>query len=832
MPTLPGRYYAPLAAAFIRGSLPAPTGQRALWECALEALGEEELAVLLDIGQAAGLRLEKFKRSLPLPRVKAVLGVLAGFHPHSLLDIGSGRGAFLWPLLDAWPRLPVTAVDAGPLRARDLGALQAGGLANLRGLRMDATALAFADRTFAVVTALEVLEHIPDWQRACAESRARGGAGGNHLRAIQARQQCRASAPAGVCAPVGLPHPSRCAARAAARCAESSHRYRQGERMSENLLYKYPRTHHLEGSNQQPGDEDLERIPFAQIRGRHVVVEEKLDGSNSGLSLSPDCRLQFQSRGHYLAGGGRSCTSPRSNSMVTLSLTCLSHCSVRVMCCMGSGFMPNTPSSTIASRIISLNSTSWTRTAGNFSTLRAGTPCWRRCARCSPRCRCSTPVCWSNTGNWWACRSFDREQPRGGRLPGRLRRRVRGSACPARLQRRQTDLSGQMEGLYIKVEHGGVATERYKWVRHSSCRWVFDAHSHWQDRPIVRNRVREPETPYDGPKKSFSAEKQSWLHGHASVQGIFSALACRRRCMETHTRMTCAALEELSGRQRLARVGCAKGAALGGTAARYRASPRRDERGRREDHFAAPRHNRRAPGTAALLELGLPPALRERACALIPASRTTAARLCRIIPLRGGHPRKLEDRQRADVLAGARGPGRAQRGRPPGGRGGARPLAAGMSRAKVLGDAFCLCLTACARAIFPRPPQCPVRVALSRRHPARAHACRPAGVRENHLGGAACNGRPIVELHPDSAKSWAFLHRRARRRHPRGRHPPSRAPGRRRGLPLRRRQPAPALRRRSTSSSTTAATSPCATSNHRLRPSTAMPPAPTRCPPE
>ena len=47
-----------------------------------------------------------------------VLGLLRGLLGASLelaaprlLDVGSGRGAFLWPLLDAFPRLRVTAID-------------------------------------------------------------------------------------------------------------------------------------------------------------------------------------------------------------------------------------------------------------------------------------------------------------------------------------------------------------------------------------------------------------------------------------------------------------------------------------------------------------------------------------------------------------------------------------------------------------------------------------------------------------------------------------------------------------------------------------------------
>ena len=43
-------------------------------------------------------------------------------------------------------------------------------------------------------------------------------------------------------------------------------------------LYKYPRAPHIEGSRLQPGDEDLESIPFDALRRRFLVVEEKVDG--------------------------------------------------------------------------------------------------------------------------------------------------------------------------------------------------------------------------------------------------------------------------------------------------------------------------------------------------------------------------------------------------------------------------------------------------------------------------------------------------------------------------------------------------------------------------
>src|SRR5512145_2697790 len=69
-------------------------------------------------------------------------------------------------------------------------------------------------------------------------------------------------------------------------------------------IYKYPRTRHIEGSGLQP-DDDPHVVPFAELKGRYLVVEEKMDGANCGISFDRSGRLQLQSRGHYLLGGPR-----------------------------------------------------------------------------------------------------------------------------------------------------------------------------------------------------------------------------------------------------------------------------------------------------------------------------------------------------------------------------------------------------------------------------------------------------------------------------------------------------------------------------------------------
>ncbi|VTU42779.1 MULTISPECIES: RNA ligase family protein [unclassified Variovorax] len=70
-------------------------------------------------------------------------------------------------------------------------------------------------------------------------------------------------------------------------------------------IHKYMRTPHLESSRLQVGDEGHGQVPYAQHKGKYIVLEEKLDGGNCGVSFSAAGELLLQSRGHYLTGGGR-----------------------------------------------------------------------------------------------------------------------------------------------------------------------------------------------------------------------------------------------------------------------------------------------------------------------------------------------------------------------------------------------------------------------------------------------------------------------------------------------------------------------------------------------
>ncbi len=153
------RYFLDLAAAFVRGKL----------GIAVDDSQDEQQ--LFEQGLAANLKLHKFKRTMELARVQRVFGILKGLQPETLLDVGSGRGAFLWPLLSEFPNLNVTSVDLRADRVADIEAVRIGGIDRLRGTVMDACNMSgFSDSQFDIVTLLEVLEHMPDPQKAISEA--------------------------------------------------------------------------------------------------------------------------------------------------------------------------------------------------------------------------------------------------------------------------------------------------------------------------------------------------------------------------------------------------------------------------------------------------------------------------------------------------------------------------------------------------------------------------------------------------------------------------------------------------------------------------------------
>jgi len=251
-------------------------------------------------------------------------------------------------------------------------------------------------------------------------------------------------------------------------------------------LRKYPRTQHLVGSRLQPGDEDLDAVPMTDLKDQHVVIEEKMDGANCGVSFGPDGALLLQSRGHYLLGGPR-------EKQFNLFKQWAGALTDRLLARLGDRFIlygewlyakhsvyyDALPDYFMEFDILDTDTDKFLDTPSRAELL-LGLPV--------------TPVKVLYAGEFPGeeiIRSFiGPSHFITADAPHRFREEVARLGWDVDRAIRQTDLSGQMEGLYIKTEKEGAVTGRYKFVRPEFLQTVV-ADGHWQDRPLIPSQLSD-----------------------------------------------------------------------------------------------------------------------------------------------------------------------------------------------------------------------------------------------------------------------------------------------------------------------------------------------------
>ena len=253
----------------------------------------------------------------------------------------------------------------------------------------------------------------------------------------------------------------------------------------EDIIIKYPRTPHIQGSRLQPGDEDLRQRPFSDIEGRHVVLEEKIDGANTAVSFTSDGELRLQSRGHFLTGGYRERHYNLLKQWGAVHkdrlYAVLGHRYVMYgewMYAKHTIYYDLLPHYFMEFDVLD-------RETGKF----LDTP--SRHELLSPLPVCSVPELSSGIfKNMEEILSF-----LGDSLyisedhVDHLREDAERLGLNADRVCRETDRSRTMEGIYIKVEENGEVVDRMKYVRASFLQTVEESQSHWLDRPIVPNRI-------------------------------------------------------------------------------------------------------------------------------------------------------------------------------------------------------------------------------------------------------------------------------------------------------------------------------------------------------
>jgi ubiquinone/menaquinone biosynthesis C-methylase UbiE len=111
----------------------------------------------------SGPKLYKTKEISVLPRITKTIGILKSFYPNTLLDVGTGRGVFIFELIKQLPHIDITCIDKSYYRTTQLQ------LNNIKAFQKNVLNIDFNDNQFDITACLEVLEHIDDYKKAFDE---------------------------------------------------------------------------------------------------------------------------------------------------------------------------------------------------------------------------------------------------------------------------------------------------------------------------------------------------------------------------------------------------------------------------------------------------------------------------------------------------------------------------------------------------------------------------------------------------------------------------------------------------------------------------------------
>jgi hypothetical protein len=223
-------------------------------------------------------------------------------------------------------------------------------------------------------------------------------------------------------------------------------------------------------------------VPLSELTGRHLVIEEKVDGANAAISFGSHGELHLQSRGHFLVGGARErhfalfkTWAHRHRAALFEQLRDRFVLYGEWLFAKHTVFYDALPHYFLEFDVLE-------RETGDF----LSTPRRRVLLRETP-VRSVPVLAEGELGDPDA-----RVRPslfKSERWRDALRESARAEGLHVDRVVMQTDPSDLAEGLYIKAEDDDRVLGRYKYVRASFLTSVLDSGSHWLARPIVPNRL-------------------------------------------------------------------------------------------------------------------------------------------------------------------------------------------------------------------------------------------------------------------------------------------------------------------------------------------------------
>lgn len=253
------------------------------------------------------------------------------------------------------------------------------------------------------------------------------------------------------------------------------------------MIIKYPRTIHIAGSRKSGDDFELTDAPFdLTLKGKFVVYEYKIDGSNCGISFEDD-RMILQSRGHELRGG------PREKEFVQLRMWAnrFKHDLFDVLgnryimyaenvYAKHTVFYDNLPHFILEFDVYDKEKNIFLSTKARTKLLEG--------LDYKP-----VPVAYSGEATTLDhLKSFiGNSLYKTNNWKENLRKQALNTSQDVSLVESQTDPSSLDEGIYIKVETEDETIGRYKFVRDTFTNSILNQGSHWHDRPVLPNMLAE-----------------------------------------------------------------------------------------------------------------------------------------------------------------------------------------------------------------------------------------------------------------------------------------------------------------------------------------------------
>jgi hypothetical protein len=247
-------------------------------------------------------------------------------------------------------------------------------------------------------------------------------------------------------------------------------------------LPPYPRTLHLGNSG---GGTSKHSAPFGAVSSAHVVVEEKVDGSQVGLCFDDEANLVIFHRNSILSSPPISSEFQLLYKQAQLEIDALWETLQTRYVLYGEWALQTHSIFYDALPAYFLEDDVFDRQRGAF----LSTPARTSLVSNLPQ-RFSSPVAVLAQGNFGE--RFHSEAQLAALIgPSQYRSPNWKAKLAATNDKRAVELAAHdvAEGLYIKHESDGIVQARYKWVRKSFIESIQHSDKHWRSQQPLRNQL-------------------------------------------------------------------------------------------------------------------------------------------------------------------------------------------------------------------------------------------------------------------------------------------------------------------------------------------------------